>query len=1141
MKNTLKTTCAIALALATTAGLTGVDKVIAGKQDVPNAVYADQAVTPTAQTNKVLEIANNYTNDVVLGSEFTVPTAKFEGADVTTYTVKTPSGSTFTNASVTGGKFKINEIGTYTITYVVGANGEYTGSFTFEAKATNYSISLNTNNNKILPAKVGTNSSTENFYVPTYVVKNKDGEDVTADQDLTVKVTVTTPNFKTLTVSDGKINFGSEKLVKGTYIVNYAVYIGGNYVAGTKQEFKCVQGDAYKDDKVVLSYTSEKIESVNKGQSVTLPGITAKIGTENVPVYYDIEIRENGIDLVDKNALVGNTDKKVLDIDENGNYVFTANKIVNFYTVKYLVKTAGDNKEVPSTEFVINTVEDSLKPTPIVVEPYTTTETKNLKDVSEKLASNFNSSDIKILAMFAEDLGTFEYSKFKFKREIKNSSYEVVYTDEANANKNIIFNYSGDVDALTGEENFIVATDENGEITLGDGTYYVYYTATDEAGNTNTVNYKFVVKSGFDGKTEEGDAIAPVITVNDVFYKTVNKGEEISFGKLTFSDDKDARLETSVYCVYLNSAGEKINLNEEGTPVYEQILELNDNGKYVIDTNKVPEGTADVAIYAKAINDTYYTAVEAEKDKFVTVKELASVGINSKITDSVAPIVTNLVVNAGETAENLGATDEDDFIFVGNEIKIPTITFYDGIIDTLDAEITITCVSGTGDDKKEVSYEAQNAIGIRTKDSYVDEEITSGTYMLSNASFVAATAGVYTVSIKATDAAGNVVIRFLNYEVKDETYVGALRFTNIGVSDTTIELGDTFKLPTANIAGTGKDDYRPRVKCTKGPTGYKLNNDRFTPSKVGEYTLVYEMFNIKTGEVKEGEEVEVKVTVNDTKNPEIYVDWQTTILDNPEIENTTTGEEGKETIVKAEAVEIGVAYEKGVKILLPMFSAQDLSGIDASKSMITITNSATSSTRTIKFADMATEYAKNESGDMYYTFAKDGEYTITYTVYDKQGNTSKKSFTIKVGDLEAPDFEVSEDVVKDVKLNGNISFDLSTDEKQWFTLEEGINKTKVKAVLTVNGTEVKNTATGTGKYSFDLTDAGEYVLTFTVKDEAGNESEVVKTFTIAEKGDSAVSSEQVIGTVLIVLTVVVLAGVIVYFVVTKRKMDKLYK
>ena len=89
--------------------------------------------------------------------------------------------------------------------------------------------------------------------------------------------------------------------------------------------------------------------------------------------------------------------------------------------------------------------------------------------------------------------------------------------------------------------------------------------------------------------------------------------------------------------------------------------------------------------------------------------------------------------------------------------------------------------------------------------------------------------------------------------------------------------------------------------------------------------------------------------------------------------------------------------------------------------------------------------------------------------------------------------------------------------------------------------EVKNQETEAGKYKFKLEDAGEYELKFTVKDSAGNESEVVKTVSIAEKGESNLTSAESLGIVLIVVSVVVLAGVVVYFVISKKKMDKLYK
>lgn len=1081
MKKTLKRTCAVMLALAATTGVVGVENVV-NKTNEKHSTYAE-VVKPTEASNKVLKISK-YSKNVVLGEEFTMPTATFESSAISNYVVKTPSGKTFNQGDVTGGKFKVEEIGTYTITYV---SGEYSGSINFESSVSAYSVTLETNNNKILPAKVGTNHSVENFYVPTYVVTDKNGEEV---QDVDVTISVTTPDFKTLSVTDGKIVFGSETLKKGTYIVNYSVYSNGQFLASTKAEFKCVTGDAYEaDDKLVLSYTKEKPESVNVGKTVDLPAVTAKIGTENVPVYYTIDIYKNGTgEKIDPTTKVGNTETPVLEFVD-GVYKFTANEIVNYYTVKYSVTSALGEKTAEA-EFVIDTVEDSLKPTPIVVEAYDkddAEEVKVLKNVDYKLASNFDSKkEIKILPMYAEDLGTFNFADFTFKREIRNSSYDVVYKDEANANKNIIFNYAGseqDEESLTDS---IVAKDEDGEnITLKDGTYYVYYTVKDKSGNENTVNYKFVVEANFDGKDSGDNEIKPVVTYNDQFFASVDKGEEISFGKVTFSDDKDARLETAVSYQYFNGTtalGEKAE------------LELNSNSKYVINTENAPAEATKVVIYAWARNDSGFETTESKE-----------VEINSVVTGTEATIVSEVASD--------GTKNQD--LVVGAKIELPTITFWDDIVRTLDAEISISCKSGT----ETIEYEAQDSLAIRNE--------VAGTYTYANAWFKAATAGKYTVAVKATDAAGNVAIQFIEYDVADATYAGALRFTNIGLTDTKIELGDAFKLPAATIAGANNTDYAYEVRCVAGPTGYKLNNDRFEPAKVGEYTLQYVMYKKADLSVVESETVEVKVTVEDTTKPEIYVNWQASIVN----DEAATGD-------------ILGAYEKGTKILLPVFSAKDLSGIDANKSMITITNTATSSTRTIKFADMATEYAERENGDLYYTFSRDGEYTITYTVYDKQGNTDKKVFTIKIGDLDAPEFEVKDSVISSkYNLGDKLTINLKEDAGNITFKDEADADLKedISVVLKVNGTEVSNTETEDGLYSFDLNTAGSYELTFTVKDAAGNKSEVVKTFEIAEKGDSALTQTEVIGTVLIVVSVVVLAGVIVYFVISKRKMDKLYK
>ena len=1125
MKKTLKRTCAVALALATTAGVSGLDKVVNTNN---NVVLAETQITApeTPLTENVLLIGN-YEKSVELGSTFKLPTAKFGSTEILDKcVVKSPSGTETTyTANAETKKFAditISEIGTYTVTYTYG---KFSGSVTFRSTSSNSNtITLEANNKYILPSVVGKEDVVGKFYLPSYVVKDKDGK---VDEDAIVDISVKDPDFKPVTVAevteDGEdkgakyLNLGSAGLTPGTYTVTYTVKTAeGQFLTSTKQEFKVVDGKAFKDaDKLNLSYTSEKIESVNIGKEVTLPGITAKVGTQNVPVYYSVVVKKNGTTKV--------TDGLVQDGDV---YKFTAKEEANFYKVEYIVTSALGLKTA-ETSFVIDTVEDSLNPTPIVVMPYTEAPTE-VKNIDYKLPSTFDDENIKLLPIFAEDLGTTNPADFKFEREIVNSNYDTVYTDKDNANKTIIFNYTGDATAEAALTDSVVAKDKDGKkINLEAGkSYYAYYKVTDKAGNSKTETYKFTVKAGFDGRDSESKpANIPTVKFNDNLLDSVDIGEVITFSEPTVTDENDARLETVVYYQYFKGA------TAVGDKFYP---ELGDDGKYTIDTKEARELEAtSVKIFAEAKNDAYYIAEAvnaSDKDEFIGRNEEIEIGINYLASSSAQSLVASIVEKA--KVDGVEITDSTEIV-EGQEITLPTIEFWDDDVETLDADVSIYCTLPAEEGKKAevIDYSASHAMAIRNR--------ATGMYYYSNAKFTVATAGVYTVAVKAVDSAGNTAIQFLEYTVKEAKYVGALRFANIGLTDTKVEIGEIFKLPKASLEGKGEEGrtYDWEVRCIEAAsTEYTLNRNRFVANKAGEYKIQYFMYDTTEAiPTPYGDQVhEVTITVEDTTKPEIYVDWRTSIINDED-----KGEGNK--------VAIESTYEKNTQILLPMFSADDLSGIDADKSMITIRNSANSITKTIKFNEMATEYAKGAEGKrMYFDFNDDAEYTITYTVYDKQGNSSTKEFTVKVGDLEAPELVVKSGVIGKTEYGKDLTIDLTdTEVQEYFEITDDsgatIDKTKIKVSLTVNGTTVENLETETGKYRFNLSSAGSYEMVFTVEDTAGNKTTHTETFEIAEKGDEAVNKTEVIGTVLIVLSVVVLAGVIVYFVISKRKMDKLYK
>ncbi|MBE7082619.1 MAG: hypothetical protein E7378_02985 [Clostridiales bacterium] len=1080
MKKSIKQTAAMVLAVATTAGVAGgaalTNDAVYTSAGTQKVAYAEQAV------NGYLTISN-YAKTVKLFNPFTLPTALLDGTtEVENFTVTTPTGETFNQEDprISNKQFTVTELGTYKIAYT---SGTYVGEVTFEVVADEYNIAIEQNSTSVLPNKVAVDFVGD-LYVPEWNINDLTAEEL-EEKDISVVMTLTTPDAEAepQTIgADRKITFAEGDLEVGYYIVSYTAYqtVGGQeiYLASTQVEFQAVDAEVYENEfDLVVSYSSEKPATVNVGKTVKLPAVTAKNKTtnESVPVTYEVKVYRNSSD----EAI---TDPEVATLEKvDGVYEFTAKQIGGSYRVEYIVKDALGNQPQQAASFIIDNVVDNLAPTPIVVGAYDIANAAGLKDESHALKSIFGMNDngVYIKAMYAEDLGTKDYADYTFERRIENSSREEIYKHVGDANKEIVFNYTGD--ALDAEKYITVSQDEK---KLSDGTYYVYYTVTDAQNNKQSVSYKFVVDDDFDWKGENDNEIKPTVEFNDTFYSSMEAGEKITFGKVTASDEKDARPLTEVFYQY------KVG----GTYQEAVILELNEDDKYVIYTKNneeakeagvvVPEGVEAVKITAKATNDG---------GKFTEVSE--EIEIYSEKTGEATPTIYSV----GTVTNNL---------VQGQEIQIPEVVFQDGADDLngLNASITVTCKTADGET---ISYEARNAVAIRT----------GNYYYYSGAKFVAATAGEYQVAVKATDAAGNVVIKFFNYTVNSANYTAALRFANLGLSDTDMELGDTYKLVIAQITGENSGDYTYEVRCVEGPTGAYLTNSEFKPTKVGTYKLRYVMLKKADATEVESEAKEFTITVKDTKGPQLNLQWMS---------------EGKV---------IRPAYAKGTKLLLPKFSASDVSGIDTEKSNINISSNKTN--KTIKYKDMNGK-DKNDVPNMEYTFNYNAEYTITYTAYDLEGNSSKIVKTIKIGDLVAPVLVVDDDITNNIelKLNSEFTIDLSESAKYITAHDEKdteLTKADVRVELWLAGVKQDKVASTDTSVTYKFDKAGEYELKFILEDDANNKTEVVKTLTIKEETKESMSTQEKIGAILIAVSVVVLAGVVVYFIVSKRKMDKIYK
>ena len=1045
MKKSVKKACSIALLFTSAAAVSGLNTLVQPNSYKANgnAVFAEQA----ADTLTLLKV-EGASSSALLGNRYDVPAANLyvngSLSTVASYTVTSPIGE---DVTVDSGAFSLDRIGTYTINYSAEYDGKtYTASAYVDVSTGKNSIEIAQNTSRTLPNYVY-QSYTGDLFVPTASVKfAEDSQEV--EYDMAITVSSPTQQAVTFDATTGKLNLTS--LEEGTYSVKYVATTktGNIYLNTLSQEFTVLSDDDYKDKFGSLDYTlkfdySKTVPtSADIGEELTLPTPMGKIGTESTPVYYTIDalvyIDGQTYDVTSQTISDGNKFTAKKSYTING----TEHTVTNAKYLFYYNVTDALGKQADRTGFEISGVKDTKAPKVVIADPYSVTATE-VSDVSYKLQTNFtNGKNVVIKAMYAEDLAD-KLSDLTLVRYIRkstqSSSEEDIYSDAR----------SNEVNAFTKDLVFNKTDDFNFDANtmidagaLAEGDYTVYYKATDSANNTVTEGYSFHVNNDFEFTKDVN------VEFKDSFAKSVKTGDKITFEAPVASNDDADRLFTEVSYKYSNEP--------EWT-----VLTPNENGKYSIVVNK--DGASSVSIKGYASNN-----VRSGED----VKEILIVDNQ----DTEMPEVVSL-------GDWEASYDQND------DVVLPTLTLTDDLVKYVDVDVEVRLVEDAQGEEADQLVDVQNGVVVKAGD----------TLTFTGARFYATLAGRYNVTYKITDAGNNQVFIYQSVSVTEVPVIGEPVFGNLpeALSDGKLELGESVELPIP----TYPSGYSYTVNY-EGWSGASLNDETFTPKKVGTYTLVYRLYDSNNDEVADATR-KFKVVVSDTTAPEVQVEW--TLAD---------------------------SYAVNSEVVLPVFSASDISGINLETSKIEIRSNSYS--KTIKASEMLTETNRKV------TLRYNEQYTVTYTVYDKDANKNStvKTFTIKVGDLVAPTLKVEDGIVAStVKIDSTLSIDISK-----ITVSDNKTKTLTNKDVKI---VVKNTTTGEtldnnledqeGKYEYTISAAGEYTVTFSVSDDAGNTKTVTRTFTVNESTNSGISTNEVVTIVLSCVAVVVLAGAIVYMVVSKKK------
>lgn len=227
---------------------------------------------------------------------------------------------------------------------------------------------------------------------------------------------------------------------------------------------------------------------------------------------------------------------------------------------------------------------------------------------------------------------------------------------------------------------------------------------------------------------------------------------------------------------------------------------------------------------------------------------------------------------------------------------------------------------------------------------------------------------------------------------------------------------------------------------------------------------------------------------------------------------------------------------------------------------LTVAKDETETDKDVKIVTQAdidkanSEFKQEDLNKYYFTATQDGTYTMTYRATYGDNEPIEQTFTMKAGDIVAPTFKVATPPKATATENSRFKFSPITLESSEDVAEIGnVRFTKTlegpdgTTVFTVDGTgstyRDKLVQSGSDyENGYKFTKTGVYTVRYTVTDKAGNASMTTYTITVSAAKVNNPVSTKIISTILIIVGVLLIAGVILYFVrFRKVKTDKVKK
>ena len=1007
-------------------------------------------------------------------------------------------------------KLEPKMIGDYKVQYSTEASASHKGTksevYKISVSGSKATLTFEDNTPFILPEKVGKDS----VLVLPYPKVSETGseDDAVMGKHENVTITAKTPNHEPLTLETKEIDGETYSIFKpaktaqgetvyGIYAITYSYTNAQGIKVSKSYKINVSSNYSTEDQKVTFTWSGSMPTSAVLGKEVELPK----------PVTVDKNSNNSSVATYTKVTVKYVKDKEETEVDvDSQKFTFTPMleaKSGTRYIINYNIYTLEDlnlaNMTSTNFEEYLKTVEptlsrtysldnvtDSVAPVPTAVKNYEVTdgvvaEDMDAEDISYTIPTKARVDvDITIPAIYATD-NYDNFSKLDLTRSIINEDKSTIASLDTTGDS--------ETKELTALDYTTAKTNQSATVRFKQkGTYTIRYQAKDSSGNRKEISYKIIVMDTF------ADDVAPFITMPTLPSST-QPGETISFSApkvVDYSKDHktnptdtstdDNNVKTNVMFFYgewdsswdtLSATGLDAKLAEKNA---KQIAkDKADETIYKFDVNAETIATA-LTVVVRTEDDARYSTGRTENHVSFEHRTIKIKNTN----DSSAPA---LVGDAETVLNTLRETLNPTETYGQNaEVTIPSLDFSDG--DNTGYLTTSLMVLDKNGNEIEVSGITYNYDGTKLT--------------MQDGKFVTTVAGEYMVVITATDIGGNSVIYSVPMNVKDT------KSPTIEIDElkTTIEVGEKYILPSPVVVDDGEvipNHSTMQVVMVGDNPSYKLVQEtlEFTPLKKGTYSFKY----VASDGVNTTESAVYTITATDTTKP---------VIDLSDIVEPT--------------------LEKDEVIELPSFSATDANGIR-------------STSLTVKDPD-GDVVSPVEGTEFKFKLTRDGVYTVEYKAVDLADNETVETFTINVGDCTEPtitlikendprqnDYKIGDTLV--IKTSGITVKDKKYNNGEAYDVESAIRDGKIVITLTKPDNSKVTFPQDNSNYTFKFETAGSYTLTYQAKDDAGNTATKQYTFEVKAETDSKSVSEQAWGIALIVVSLALLCGVVIYFVKTK--------